>query len=77
METLDLDAVKGSVSPEFIDLYNLLMTKVGPKLADSYYNTGYDAYKAEDYELAITNLSKAYQYDNTNVNTLYYLGNAY
>ena len=77
METLDLDAVKDSVSPEFIDLYNLLMTKVGPKLADSYYNTGYDAYKAEDYELAIANLSKAYQYDNTNVNTLYYLGNAY
>ena len=65
------------ISPEFTSLYDFLMTKVGPQLANSYYNTGYDAYKAEDYELAITNLSKAYQYDNTNVNTLYYLGNAY
>ena len=77
MQNLDLNAISGSVSPEFTALYDLLMSKVGPKLADSYYNTGYDAYKAEDYELAITNLSKAFQYDNTNVNTLYYLGNAY
>ncbi|MCR5671284.1 MAG: tetratricopeptide repeat protein [Butyrivibrio sp.] len=74
---LDLDAIKSDVSPEFSALYDMLMTKVGPQLATSYYNTGYDAYKAEDYEAAITNLSKAYQYDNTNVNTLYYLGNAY
>ncbi len=77
LASLDLDAISGDVSPEFTSLYDFLMTKVGPQLANSYYNTGYDAYKAEDYELAITNLSKAYQYDNTNVNTLYYLGNAY
>ena len=77
MSGLDLDAISGDVSPEFTALYDKLMTKVGPELATSYYNTGYDAYKAENYEVAITNLSKAYQYDNTNVNTLYYLGNAY
>ena len=77
MAGLDLDAISGDVSPEFTSLYDFLMTKVGPQLANSYYTTGYDAYKSEDYELAITNLSKAYQYDNTNVNTLYYLGNAY
>ena len=74
---LDLDAIGSDVSPEFTSLYAMLMTKVGPQLASSYYNTGYDAYKAEDYDTAITNLAKAYQYDNTNVNTLYYLGNAY
>ena len=77
LDKLDLDAISGDVSPEFTDLYSLLMSKVGPQLASTYYNTGYDAYKAEDYETAITNLSKAYQYDSTNVNTLYYLGNAY
>ncbi len=77
MKGLDLDAISGDVSPEFTGLYDLLMTKVGPDLADSYYKTGYDAYKSEDFETAIANLSKAYQYDNTNVNTLYYLGNAY
>ena len=35
------------------------------------------ACEAEDYETAIANYSKAYQFDNTNVNTLYYLGNSY
>ena len=53
------------------------MELVGADLAASYYNTGYAAYKAEDYETAISNLSKAYQYDNTNVNTVYYLANSY
>ncbi len=77
LDKLDLDVISGDVSPEFTSLYSLLMTKVGPQLAVSYYNTGYDAYKSDDFETAITNLSKAYQYDNTNVNTLYYLGNAY
>jgi TolA-binding protein len=74
---VDLDAIGNDVSPEFTALYNNLMGLVGPQLATSYYNTGYEAYKSEDYETAISNLAKAYQYDNTNVNTLYYLGNSY
>lgn len=74
---LDLDAIKTDVSSEFTSLYDLLMSKVGPSLATDYYNTGYEAYKSEDYESAITNLAKACQYDSTNVNSLYYLGNAY
>ena len=77
LDKLDLDAISGDVSEEFTSLYSFLMGKVGPSLAANYYSTGYDAYKAEDYETAIANLAKAYQYDNTNVNTLYYLGNAY
>lgn len=74
---IDLDVISADVSPEFTSLYDFLMTKVGKELAESYYDTGYTAYKSDDYETAIKNLSKAYQYDNTNVNTLYYLGNAY
>ncbi len=74
---IDLDVISADVSPEFTSLYDFLMTKVGKQLAESYYDTGYTAYKSDDYETAIKNLSKAYQYDNTNVNTLYYLGNAY
>ncbi len=77
LENLDLDVVDENVSEEFKNLYDSLMVLVGPQLATSYYEAGYDAYKQEDYETAIANLSKAYQYDNTNVNTLYYLGNAY
>ncbi len=77
LASVDLTVIKSDVSEEFIGLYNMLMSEVGTQLAAYYYNTGYDAYKAEDYETAISNLSKAYQYDSTNVNTLYYLGNAY
>ncbi len=74
---VDLEVIGDSTSPEFMALYDTLMSKVGPQLAASYYNTGYDAYKAKKYDEAIANLSKAYQYDNTNVNTLYYLANSY
>ena len=77
LASIDLDVISSDVSSEFTSLYDYLMSQVGPQLAKSYYNTGYEAYKSEDYETAIANLSKAYQYDNTNVNTLYYLGNAY
>ena len=77
LENVDLNAISDDVSPEFTGLYNTLMSHVGTQLAVNYYNTGYEAYKTKDYETAITNLSKAYQYDNTNVNTLYYLGNSY
>ncbi|SFP97707.1 TolA-binding protein [Butyrivibrio proteoclasticus] len=74
---VDLTVIGDDVTSEFTDLYDNLMVLVGPQLATSYYNTGYSAYKESDYETAISNLSKAYQYDNTNVNTLYYLGNSY
>ncbi|MBQ3795698.1 MAG: tetratricopeptide repeat protein [Butyrivibrio sp.] len=77
MEDLDLNAISDEVSTQFTSLYETLMTLVGPDLAASYYSNGYDAYKAENYETAIANLSKAYQYDNSNVNTLYYLANSY
>ncbi|MCR5403043.1 MAG: tetratricopeptide repeat protein [Butyrivibrio sp.] len=77
LSNLDLDVIGSDVSPEFTSLYSYLMSKVGTQLATTYYENGYEAYKNEDYENAITNLSKAYQYDNTNVNTLFYLGNAY
>ncbi len=77
MKNLDLDVISGDVSPEFTSLYNYLMSKVGPQLANSYYEAGYDAFKKDNFEEAVSSLSKAYQYDNTNVNTLYILGNAY
>ena len=77
LANLDLNAISDDVSPEFTNLYDTLMSLVGTELATSYYNAANDAYKAEDYETAIANYSKAYQYDNTNVNTLYYLGNSY
>lgn len=61
----------------FDNLYEDLMTVAGPQLATFYYNRGYDNYRAEDYETAIPDLERAYRYDNTNGEALFYLGNSY
>lgn len=58
-------------------LYNTILALIGPAAADSYYDEGYEAYKIEDYQAAIPNLERAYQYDATNGEALYYLANAY
>ena len=50
---------------------------MGPGIAESYYNDGYEAYRQENYEDAIPNLEKAFQYDATNGEALYNLANAY
>jgi tetratricopeptide (TPR) repeat protein len=38
---------------------------------------GYEAYKNQEYDTAIENLSRAVEYDETNGDALYNLGNAY
>ena len=58
-------------------LYMQLLEETGTDLASSYYDTGYKAYKARDYETAIENLTKAVSYDAENSEALYALANAY
>lgn len=62
---------------EFKDLYQKLMNEVGPKVSRSYYSSGYSSYKKGDYSKAITDLTKAFEFDNTNSEALYNLANAY
>lgn len=64
-------------SEAFENLYHTLLALVGPGIAESYYNDGYEAYRQENYEDAIPNLEKAFQYDATNGEALYNLANAY
>lgn len=64
-------------SEAFENLYNTLLALVGPGIAESYYNDGYEAYRQENYEDAIPNLEKAFKYDATNGEALYNLANAY
>ena len=64
-------------SEAFDNLYNTLLALVGPGIAESYYNDGYEAYRQENYEDAIPNLEKAFKYDATNGEALYNLANAY
>lgn len=77
-----LEAIAGSVNIEetseaFRKLYHTLRATIGPELSATYYAEGYAAYQQADYAVAIENLSKAFYYDETKVDALYYLGDAY
>ena len=64
-------------SEEFQDLYNTLRSLIGPELAETYYTDGLASYRSEDFNTAIDQLTKAVYYDDTNAESLYYLGQAY
>jgi len=61
----------------FKDLYHTLLATIGPELSENYYREGYSAYQDDDFAVAIENLYRAFYYDETNVDALFYLGNAY
>lgn len=61
----------------FKELYNELLAKVGPTAGVTYYDEGMRAYQNEMYDEAVAGLSKAYAYDNTNIDALFNLANAY
>lgn len=77
LDGIDMEALGDSASESFKALYETLTTLVGPELAKAYYEEGYRDYQQERYASAIPNLAKAYQYDATNGDALYYLANCY
>ncbi|MDE6404773.1 MAG: tetratricopeptide repeat protein [Lachnospiraceae bacterium] len=64
-------------SEAFDALYNTLFALIGPQIAESYDEDGHAAFWAGNYEEAIPNLAKAYQYDATNGQALFDLANSY
>lgn len=58
-------------------LYNQLADEVLPKVAAQAYNRGYSEMTSGNYEDALKDLSTAVEYDDTNVDALYYLGRTY
>lgn len=58
-------------------LYNQLADTVLPKVASQAYNKGYSEMTSGNYEDALKDLSLAVEYDETNVDALYYLGRTY
>ena len=77
-----LEAVSEAVDIEtsseaFKNLYNTLYELIGTPLAERYYNDGLTAYRNGEYNTAIELLTKAVYYDETNVDALYNLANAY
>ena len=79
MEALDTEDEEEETqkTETYTVLYDRLIEVVGADLAKFYYDAGYGSYRSEDFEAAIPNLQRAYQYDNTNGDALYYLGNCY
>lgn len=79
---VNLEAIAANVNVEetseaFQNLYNTLLNTIGPDLALTYYNDGLAAYRSEDFALAIEQLSKAVYYNPADMESLYYLGQAY
>jgi tetratricopeptide (TPR) repeat protein len=77
LELISSDYLEDYASESFINLYNALKEEIGSDVAKASYNTGYAAYKNQDYETAITDLKRAVEYDATNGEALYILGNSY
>lgn len=66
-----------ATSEAFQKLYHTLLATIGPDLSKEFYTTGYSAYNNDDFATAIENLTKAVYYDETNIDALFNLGNAY
>ena len=77
MEEITDEYLESEASESFKTLYQTLLGEIGPTVAQTYYNTGYEAYRTEDYETAIENLEKAFKYEPANGEALFNLGNAY
>lgn len=77
LDEIDLEEMGDSASEDFKTLYEKLTTLVGPELAKAYYDEGYELYRQEQYAAALPILLKAYQYDETNGDALYYLAHCY
>ena len=77
LESIAAEVDVATMSEEFKRLHQALLTTIGPELAVTYYNEARTAYNSEDYEIAIEKYTKAFYYDETNVDALFSLGNSY
>lgn len=77
LELIDEDFLENEASESFKTLYQTILEAVGPVVAQSYYDTGYEAFRTEEYDTAIENLEKAFKYDSTNGEALYNLAQSY
>ena len=77
LDQVDLEFIENVASEEYLILYEGLKQAVGSSVASSFYDSGYEAFRNQDYETAIERLSKAVDYDPNNGEALYALANAY
>lgn len=77
LDEVDVATLGEDSSEPPLQLYNSLLGLAGPELASGFYDAGYEAYSSGDYEVAIENLNRAYQYNTSNGDALYYLAQSY
>lgn len=77
LELIDADYIENEATESFRNLYAAIKEGIGDTVAKECYSVGYDAFRTEDYDTAVTNLSRAYEYNPRNGEALYNLGNAY
>lgn len=77
LEELAANITLENTSQAFQDLYKALLAHIGPEVSVNYFNSGYEAYRNEQYVQAIEDLSKAVYYDAQNRDAIFNLGNAY
>ncbi len=77
-ENISLETTEAeNTSEAYKKLYNRLLESVGPQIASSFMETGEAAFRDGDYDTAITNLEKAFAYDDSNSDALLQCGEAY
>lgn len=77
LDEIDMEELGETASEAFITLHDTLTALIGPELAQTAYDEGYQSYRQGEFATALPYLAKAYQYDETNGDALFYLANCY
>lgn len=77
LDTVAVEVNLAETSKAFQQLYNALLEQIGPELAAYYLESGNAAYKEKDYAKAIEDLLKSVNYDDSNGEAYFVLGDAY
>lgn len=77
LDSLAANINLSDTSEAFQLLYQSLLEEIGPELSVIYFTSGNQAYNDEDFETAIEDLVRSVNYDETNGDALFMLGNAY
>lgn len=74
LQTIDVAKYE---SEKALDLYNRLKEELYPVVAEEYYDSGHDKYSAGKYDEALVDLQKAYKFNPSDVNAIYFIARAY
>ena len=78
LEAVDSESMESdNVSEAYRNLYDKLLELAGPQISQTCQENGNTAYRNGDYDTAITELERAFNYDETNSDALLLLGDAY